>query len=215
MGTLTILLSVFGLVIALCNGYATVLLADNRIGSARKTLIASIVICVLVCIGTYFVVDDNRTTIFRTFGLKHPFLYGAIHCEYNDHHYKAFNESINWLDARERCKKMGGHLATVTSSKEQAFISEICNKQAFYWLGANNDNESRIFKWITGEGWKYDAWLQGQPDDYSGVEDRSVLQFYLSYEPGQDGWDDKELEGDSRGKNSVKNGWAGYVCEWD
>ena len=43
--------------------------------------------------------------------------------EFNGHYYKLFNDGYDWNGAKAYCESVGGHLLTITSSDEQAFIN--------------------------------------------------------------------------------------------
>ncbi|MDY6356654.1 MAG: lectin-like protein [Catonella sp.] len=57
-------------------------------------------------------------------------------CVYNGHLYYVYTESgLSWESAKERCEALGGHLVTITSFGEQAFIESI-NGGKNRWIGA-------------------------------------------------------------------------------
>lgn len=187
-------------------------------GKDKKKVASVIIILIAAILFIIYSIDkEDCIRIKKWLGIKSPDrLYEAYLNEENGHFYKAIDESLSWGDAAKACENMGGYLATVTSEEEQEYISTICGSKSFYWLGGHNNNSSREFEWITGEAWTYDdAWLEGQPDDYNGWNGHEGFQFYLSYEPLNDGWDDKEYSGDPAGANSVSEGGAGYICEWE
>ena len=107
--------------------------------------------------------------------VEHSFLlneeYGIEICEhcgaglYNGHIYKIFETKLSWFDAYSYCKDLGGHLATVTSAEEQAFINAMMKSDSYSaktWLGGYNDSNG--FKWVTDEEFEYGSWQSGQPN---------------------------------------------------
>ena len=42
--------------------------------------------------------------------------------KYNGHTYKLYNKNTSWLEAEKFCENVGGHLATITSEKENEAI---------------------------------------------------------------------------------------------
>ena len=52
----------------------------------------------------------------------------------NGHYYMAVDGTFTWIEADTAAKAIGGHLATITSAEENAFIYGLCNGN--YWLGA-------------------------------------------------------------------------------
>ncbi len=57
-----------------------------------------------------------------------------------------------------------GHLATVTSAEENAFIVDMTNSYN-HWLGgyqpAGSDEPAGNWQWVTGEPWIYANWNSG------------------------------------------------------
>ena len=87
---------------------------------------------------------------------------------YNGHIYAVYDYEMSWSFARDLCKDMGGHLATVTSNDENEFLQQLIdngNKDA-YWIGATNINEADgKFKWVTNEEFVYSSWADGEPSN--------------------------------------------------
>ena len=88
------------------------------------------------------------------------------------HLYALYEANESWTYAKKLCESMGGHLATVTSGKEEKVIEELLEYAVGdgYWLGANNIKSSEFyedisapFSWITNESFNYSNWYSGQP----------------------------------------------------
>lgn len=75
---------------------------------------------------------------------------GAV--EFNRHYYKVFYEQLDWKEARDKCRAMGGHLVTITSKEEQEFIDGL--NVGNVWLGAVR-KDSTTWEWVTGESLDY------------------------------------------------------------
>ncbi len=86
--------------------------------------------------------------------------------EFEGHKYKFYQIVCDWQTASDHCKKLGGHLVTVSSQKENNFVSKLI-KNNYIWLGASDADEEGVFLWETGETFKYTNWLSGQPDNYN------------------------------------------------
>ena len=82
------------------------------------------------------------------------------------HLYIVFEGEYHWFDAYELCEEMGGHLATITSEREQAVITDLMSLETrtmpSYWIGAIRLTDG--FHWITGEPFEYTNWKSGQPN---------------------------------------------------
>ncbi len=74
--------------------------------------------------------------------------------KYNGHIYTIINWNMSWDDARNYCESQGGHLATITSPDEQAFIESLNSLNKKLWIGGYRDDDF-IWHWVTGEPWKY------------------------------------------------------------
>ena len=118
---------------------------------------------------------------------------------YNGHTYKVFNDTryINWKQAKENCEALGGHLLTITSAEEQAFIETILEKNHVYWGGGKRNNN--IWTWATGEEWNYENWASGQPN--TSVGSGEYLWFVVN--------------NNMLWSNSLGGYYYDYVCEWD
>lgn len=121
---------------------------------------------------------------------------------YNDHYYYPISESgVTWSRAKAKCEAMDGHLATITSADEQTFIEMINNDRK--WIGGYRLNgESTVWKWVTGEKWKYTNWGSGEPNNSPNVV---YNECYTAVWPKQ--WNDLA--------NTNTQEQGGYICEWD
>ena len=87
--------------------------------------------------------------------------------------------SITWDQAKTHAEAqvyMGyaGHLATITSSAENAWLGYVFPDLRKTWIGAYQDHSvpdysepSGGWRWVTGEPWEYTNWAQqhGEPND--------------------------------------------------
>lgn len=104
----------------------------------------------------------------------------------NQHLYLLFEigpgATITWLDAQNLARSVGGHLLTITSSEENAFIldSLLTGSTATNGsipLGFTDVVNEGIWGWITGEigvdgrGSYFTNWAVGEPNDFGGGED--------------------------------------------
>jgi hypothetical protein len=102
---------------------------------------------------------------------------------YKGHYYYFTQKSLNWNDARIAAEAIGGHLATVGSAEENAFIDDKASPfRDVYWLGGFQDVNSPDYsepaggwKWVDGTPWSYTNWFSGEPNDFGG---ENFLEFY-------------------------------------
>ena len=91
---------------------------------------------------------------------------------YNGHIYVLYDCEVSYSQATEVAKYIGGHLVTITSAEENAFVADLKASGKFnqYWLGATDSVTEGTFKWCTGEEMSYTNWDTGQPDNCDNNE---------------------------------------------
>ena len=124
------------------------------------------------------------------------YLEWASASEYNGHRYKVFHEQISWSAAKAKCESLGGHLATVTTKKEQDFLVQLKGQGFSCWIGLYADEDGK-WNWVTGEEMSFTQWDPGEPNGFP-------YERYAAIWPVN--WND--LCDDSFEQE-------GFVCEWD
>lgn len=84
------------------------------------------------------------------------------------HCYVSFdNDPTPFAAGEAACVAIGGHLATVTSAGEEAFVDAAQGPNQTPWLGASDDANTtdRVFTWVTHEPWDFTHFAAGEPDD--------------------------------------------------
>lgn len=95
----------------------------------------------------------------------------------------------NWQLAREAAQSLGGDLATVNSSEENAWIVSNCFGPAGaanvtrLWIGLTDTAQEGSFQWADGSAFTYSRWDSNEPNNGGGVED-----WVLMYDNGR--WND-------------------------
>lgn len=124
----------------------------------------------------------------------------------NGHWYQRFDTSMSWHEAKAYCESLGGHLATVTSAEENNFIYQnvvvkpLC-PAAECWLGASDEENESIWKWVTGETWNYTNWAYGEPNNWPWPGNEDNLVIYTSIAK----WND------CSGNDTTNS----TICEWE
>lgn len=138
---------------------------------------------------------------------------------FNNHKYALYDLSMTWTEAKAYCEDLGGHLATITSAEEQAFIESFLPEpytKRQYWLGATF--ESGSWEWVTGETFEYTNWDRNQPDHQSGEEFAEIFNCSGdggAYPATRYKWNDITHNNVS-GSNPVVGADAiGFICEYD
>lgn len=104
----------------------------------------------------------------------------------NGHVYELIDDfQISWTDAKAAaealiCNGTPGHLVTVTSIDENAFLVGSFglgprHDMGHHWFGGfqpeGSDEPAGGWSWVTGEVWEYENWGELQPNDGGGNED--------------------------------------------
>lgn len=126
--------------------------------------------------------------------------------------YAAFETQISWYEAYNLCEEMGGHLVTITSDKEQAYVTEIIKSRTYpvsldfyYWAGGIQRDSG--WTWVTGEDFEYESWSSKEPD---GAKQQWLLALAAS----------KMSSGNSHAnvgewEDVDQPHRAGFICEWE
>jgi hypothetical protein len=101
-----------------------------------------------------------------------PFCDSPMTYSGNGHRYRHCPLPICIDSARAYCLDLGGHLATIRDSEENAFVQGMITQPI--WLAASDYWENQNWVWTTGEEWSYDNWAEGEPAG-SNVLDCSVM----------------------------------------
>ena len=117
---------------------------------------------------------------------------------------------ISWDEASREARKAGGHLATITSTAENAFVFMLIDHPQ-YWNGglgpllggyqpSGSPEPDGGWTWVTGEPWAYSNWAGDQPDNGDSPSEDGLC--FLSGGV----WNDKRTN---------QQAFAGYVIERD
>ena len=136
---------------------------------------------------------------------------------FKEHTYEIYEMSFcPWYDAQSIAKDKGGHLVTITSALEQSVIKiELSDQVGTFWIGATDEKTEDVWEWVTGEGFNYDNWAEGEPNNLENNENTATMStdgfwwdtvhdnyevngFIVEYEP-------EHTPGDINGDGSVNN----------
>lgn len=127
--------------------------------------------------------------------------------------YQVVIENVSWTEARERCREMGGHLATVSNRAEFDKMVELADSCGlrYVWLGCHRVDDLMVWEDTTEpEEW---FWDYGEPsliDSYDGAAENYLLLWY------HNGWyyNDSRDDPEEFGYDSYA-GRVGFICEYD
>jgi hypothetical protein len=137
---------------------------------------------------------------------------GAVVNPSTGHMYAVVPGAVTWSQASNMARMViggvTGHLATITSSQEQAFVQGMLPTSnlggvVYARLGGFDKGSEGSWRWITGEPLSFSNWWNGEPNG-------GTLENYLSMvvvASGRGHWNDTADASDP--------GYAMYVIEWD
>jgi len=89
--------------------------------------------------------------------------------------YAFFGDLETWSGAEERCIAWGGHLASVESPEEDAFLGDwplaldiAMGNGTGIWLGGTDTLQDNDFRWPDNSPVSFEGWAPNQPDNGPG-----------------------------------------------
>ena len=125
----------------------------------------------------------------------------------SSHRYRIYKGVRTWVEAKAFCEVLGGHLATLTTAEENAYVHAFMIDSGYLtaYFGLSDEKRVGNWIWVTGEPFEYSNWRKGQPS--RSAKERYGMYFY------------KHLDGtwnDSHFYETVKvDPGCSYICEWD
>lgn len=136
---------------------------------------------------------------------------------FNGHTYLLFDQYKTWNAAKTFCESLGGHLVTISSKEEQAYIDKnVLNEgsKTYYWIGGNQPSgclePTSGWSWINEDAFTYTNWHHTQPDNHYNSDKMGIVK-------------DIDWTGVlNTGKWHDDTNWGvfskalyGFICEWD
>jgi Lectin C-type domain len=139
-------------------------------------------------------------------------VYNPANGNYYEHIFGLFSFDEAMADAQGRTYEgCTGHLVTITSAEEDAFLATSGLLQFGYWIGAVQSGTatsvSEGWTWVTGEAFVYTHWMSGEPNDgIDNFEDHGedALQIFFD-----NAWNDSSRTGD------IANSRSAYIIEYE
>jgi hypothetical protein len=109
---------------------------------------------------------------------KPPAVANCSDYSYGAANYRFCSLGYNWNQARTTCKNMGMDFASINTSGENAFVTNVSGSIAAgsWWIGANDQATEGSFVWPDGTPVSsYTNWNGGEPNNWGGNEDCTEL----------------------------------------
>lgn len=100
--------------------------------------------------------------------------------------YVVVEQSVTWTAARDAAAATGGHLVTLTTAAEDAFVRSLIDPRD-YWIGLTDEAVEGTFEWVTGEAFSFTNWQIGEPNNNDN-QDYGTGNYFGPFTPGA--WDD-------------------------
>jgi hypothetical protein len=134
-------------------------------------------------------------------------LLAVVYNPANGHYYELLPAAQTWTAAKSAAESLSyqgvsGHLATVGSAAENAFIQTNFAGSAGLWLGGFQSPATNVrsanWQWVTGESWSYTNWAPGEPNDHQGSPE-NVAEMYGTAGASPGRWNDDQATALVRG----------------
>ncbi|XP_063180850.1 C-type lectin-like [Chroicocephalus ridibundus] len=106
--------------------------------------------------------------------------------QYRGSCYGYFNTRMTWAEAEEECNRYGpmGHLASIHSEGAAMVLARYVDKEmkgVNTWIGLQDEEHTRKWKWSDDSTYNYERWAPGQPNNLWDREDCVVLDAYSGF----------------------------------
>ncbi|MDF7808818.1 lectin-like protein [Pontiellaceae bacterium B12219] len=100
--------------------------------------------------------------------------------------YYMVRKQMTWPEAKLYAETAGGYLAVVSTEAETLLVAATVPdvKVVRPWLGATDEQEEGVWRWINGEAFVYTRWAENEPNNYKEP------QMFLRYRNKSLQWDD-------------------------
>ena len=106
---------------------------------------------------------------------------------YGGHRYKVIRKRISWEAAAQECKALGGHLVTIGSPGEMAFLRKLAGSSRL-WVGATDRSREGHWVWVVGGSVPQGKtlWASGEPNggkscNYASITSRGLFDSSSPY----------------------------------
>lgn len=137
----------------------------------------------------------------------------------NNHRYYITPARMTWSDAEAHAVKLGGHLVSIGSAKENDLIPDALLPGAglsLYpvWHGFHDRGTEGFFAWASGDPVSFTNWNPGEPSNFPG-ENNGIINWRKAYNGGSSYTWDETLDGGTSGFGVATDGPYHGIIEVD
>lgn len=89
--------------------------------------------------------------------------------------YQLTSARETWLQAEAEAVSLGGHLVAINDAPEQALVLQLFGGTERFWIGLTDQAVEGTFVWSNGDPVTYTNWLSGEPNNFLGDEDYTIM----------------------------------------
>jgi hypothetical protein len=115
--------------------------------------------------------------------------------KFKGHTYLVIVSKVNWKEAKDICKKIGGHLVYIETAEEMQFITKLY-KPFSLWIGALYAHKEGDWRWLNGKIVNRDFWDAGEPGGKT-AQNQALYRGGTLFDAVTD------------------NDVHGFICEWE
>ena len=94
---------------------------------------------------------------------------------FNGKWYRVYLEKVLWKSARDRCKSLGGVLASIPDEATQRLMADL-SKDLTLWIGGTDEETVGRWRWVDGSAMKYTEWGRFKPYEGRGENFLAIQQ---------------------------------------
>jgi hypothetical protein len=111
----------------------------------------------------------------------------SAEASFGGHRYKVIRKRISWEAAAKECRTLRGHLVTIESSEELAFVKRLAGSSRL-WVGATDRSREGRWEWLGGKSVSQvrSLWASGEPNggkacNYASITSRGLYDSSSPY----------------------------------
>ncbi|AFZ24645.1 Lectin C-type domain protein [Cylindrospermum stagnale PCC 7417] len=94
----------------------------------------------------------------------------------NGHEY-FLTTADSWTGAQSQAVVAGGNLVTINDAAENNWLINTFGGVDRFWIGFTDVAQEGTFKWINGQPVTYTNWATGEPNNFSGSENFTIINW--------------------------------------